>query len=101
MIGADGSRAGPPGSSGTLAGADRGLLGANRALRVAVVVLLIGGLALHLWLGSRLPLLAVVAALLCHLGALLTARRLLRRGNRRVVAAVGGGGGSEGARGTG
>ncbi|MFJ5229098.1 hypothetical protein ACIQBJ_04270 [Kitasatospora sp. NPDC088391] len=55
------------------------LLAANRTLRTAAVPLALGGLALHLWIGSRLPLLAVALGLGCHLAAVLLGRALLRR----------------------
>ncbi|MFG2824493.1 hypothetical protein ACGFX4_34315 [Kitasatospora sp. NPDC048365] len=51
----------------------------NGALRAGAVALIAAGLALHLWLGSRLPLLAVAAGLACHLVAAAGTRRWLRR----------------------
>ncbi|GAA2747010.1 hypothetical protein GCM10010440_41100 [Kitasatospora cinereorecta] len=55
-----------------------GALRANRALRAAAVGLVLGGVAFHLWLGARLPLLAVPVGLACHLAAGLAARRWAR-----------------------
>ncbi|MQS16909.1 hypothetical protein F7Q99_33160 [Streptomyces kaniharaensis] len=50
----------------------------NGAVRAAAIALVTGGLALHLWVGSKLPLLAVAAGLACHLTAAVMARRWLR-----------------------
>ncbi|AUY53432.1 hypothetical protein EH183_36260 [Streptomyces sp. CB01881] len=54
----------------------------NRALRTAALVLVPAGLLLHLWLGTKVPLLAVPIGLACHLAAGIGARRWLR-GQRR------------------
>ncbi|WP_371493810.1 hypothetical protein OG871_02070 [Kitasatospora sp. NBC_00374] len=54
------------------------ILRTNRALRVGAAVLVLGGLALHLWLGTRIPLLAVPVGLVCHLAAGVAVRRRLR-----------------------
>jgi hypothetical protein len=51
----------------------------NRALRTAALALVPAGLALHLWLGTKVPLLAVAVGLACHLAAVLGVRRRLRR----------------------
>jgi hypothetical protein len=56
------------------AGAPRG----NRTLRTAALVLVPAGLLLHLWLGTKVPLLAVPVGLACHLAAGVGARRWLR-----------------------
>ncbi|MFD9125839.1 hypothetical protein [Kitasatospora sp. NPDC059571] len=58
-------------------------LRANRALRIAALALIPAGLGLHLWLASRLPLLAVPVGLACHLAAGAAARRGLRAHARR------------------
>ncbi|MEV7770291.1 hypothetical protein [Kitasatospora sp. NPDC086791] len=47
----------------------------NRALRTAAILLIPAGLLLHLWLGTKGPLLAVAVGLACHLAAALAARR--------------------------
>ncbi|MFE0462460.1 hypothetical protein ACFW1A_24715 [Kitasatospora sp. NPDC058965] len=57
---------------------------ANRALRVAALVLVPAGLLLHLWLGTKVPLLAVPVGLACHGAAVLGARRWLRGQQRRA-----------------
>jgi hypothetical protein len=52
---------------------------ADRPLRAAAVVLVPPGLALHLWLGTRIPLAAAGVGLACHVAAVVTARRRARR----------------------
>ncbi|GAA1112536.1 hypothetical protein [Kitasatospora arboriphila] len=53
-------------------------LRANRALRIGALALVAGGLGFHLWLGTKVPLVAVPVGLACHLAAGVAARRVLR-----------------------
>jgi hypothetical protein len=51
---------------------------AGRALRLLAVPLLLGGLALHLWLGTRLGLAVAAAGLAAHAAGSLLGRHWLR-----------------------
>ncbi|MEU8621705.1 hypothetical protein [Streptomyces sp. NPDC048623] len=57
----------------------------HRALRVSAVVLILAGLALHLWLGTKVPLMAVAIGLGCHVAAAVSARRWLRTRRQRAT----------------
>ncbi|GAA4989407.1 hypothetical protein [Kitasatospora paranensis] len=52
---------------------------ADRPLRTAAAVLVPAGLLLHLWLGTRIPLVAAGVGLACHAAAAVTARRWARQ----------------------
>jgi hypothetical protein len=55
----------------------------NRALRVAFALLLVAGVAVHLWISARVGLGMVAAGLAAHLAAAVAGRRWLVRNGPR------------------
>ncbi|MER7755183.1 hypothetical protein [Kitasatospora sp. NPDC097643] len=58
--------------------------GGLRALRILALPLAVGGLALHLWLGTKLGLAVTAAGLAAHLAAGYLGRQWLRRRDRAL-----------------
>ncbi|WP_328678085.1 hypothetical protein OG905_27785 [Streptomyces sp. NBC_00322] len=55
----------------------------NRTLRIAFALLLVAGVAVHLWISSRVGLAMVAVGLVVHLAAALAGRRWLARSRSR------------------
>ncbi|MGX6752080.1 hypothetical protein ACM562_33095 [Streptomyces xantholiticus] len=55
----------------------------NRTLRIAFALLLVVGVAVHLWISAQVGLAMVVVGLAAHLAAVLAERRWLARSRSR------------------
>ncbi|NUK04482.1 MULTISPECIES: hypothetical protein [Streptomyces] len=55
----------------------------NRTLRIAFALLLVAGVAVHLWISTQVGLAMVAVGLVAHLAAALAGRRWLARNRSR------------------
>jgi ABC-type uncharacterized transport system permease subunit len=59
------------------------MLRMNRTLRITFALLLVAGVAVHLWLSTQVGLAMVAVGLVAHLAAALAGRRWLARNRSR------------------
>lgn len=59
------------------------MLHMNRTLRIAFALLLVAGVAVHLWISTQVGLAMVAVGLVAHLAAALAGRRWLARNRSR------------------